>query len=311
MALCAESPQFLGGRYGDGRVRAFLIRLPSWGRLAAAALAGLLSQTPALAGDEDAGETRKVDSEHLFGFTEGADIGWRGEQEFESTTVALFGKAGSYTATGTESAYRNVITDGFRVSFAALTDYHSIHDFPGAADRNGFDFGGLSAEFRWQILERSNSPVGLTLSAMPVWRRFDDLAGEHVASYSAVTEILFDAAPIPDKLFAAFNLIYEPSVARAGDSWEHESSLEVSTAASYAIAGGVFAGGEIRYLSRDANGFFRGRGVFAGPSLYWKFSETAAVKAAWSFQIADEIAAGPGLGNFERNQAVFLFVKNF
>ena len=38
----------------------------------------------------------KIETEHIFGFTEGTDIGEKGEQEFEATTVARLGNPGSH-----------------------------------------------------------------------------------------------------------------------------------------------------------------------------------------------------------------------
>ena len=49
----------------------------------------------ALAQEEQAGST--VDSEHIFGFTEGADIGDKGESELESITIGRLGKQGYFT----------------------------------------------------------------------------------------------------------------------------------------------------------------------------------------------------------------------
>ena len=61
----------------------------------------------------------------------------------------------------------------------------------------------------------------------------------------------------------------------------------------------------------DEESFLSSRGLFAGPSLYLKLSATAAIKVAWSAEITEETARGPGLSNFERNQAIVLFVKSF
>ena len=41
----------------------------------------------------------EIETEHLFGFTTGSDVGSLGEREFEGATTARFGKrAGRYTA---------------------------------------------------------------------------------------------------------------------------------------------------------------------------------------------------------------------
>ncbi len=44
-------------------------------------------------GDEKNGDKAfEVDSEHIFGFTQGSDIGEKGELEFETEPTAAFGK---------------------------------------------------------------------------------------------------------------------------------------------------------------------------------------------------------------------------
>jgi len=261
--------------------------------------------------DADGTGKEKIETEHIFGFTEGTDIGEKGEQEFESTIVARLGKPGSYAAIVNESAYRNVIFDGFRLSFSALPEYYSIHSFPGLADRNQLDLSGLSSELRWQLLDRTNAPIGLSISLTPEWRRVDDPSGAYAETLSLPAGVALDAALVPDKLFMASNLIYDASITRSGSGWEHSSSLEVSTAASYAILPEVFIGAELRYIAWEEQSFLSTRGLFAGPSIYLKLSNTAALKVAWSAEIAEENARGPGLSNFERNQAIVLFVKSF
>ncbi len=253
----------------------------------------------------------KIETEHIFGFTEGTDIGAKGEREFESTAVGRFGQTGNYTAISNESAYRNVIFDGFRLSFSAFPEYYGVRDIPGLASRSRLDLGGLSSEFRWQVSDRTSFPIGLSLSLMPEWRRLDDPTGASAEGFEMPAAIAIDAALIPDKLFMASNLIYDPSILRSGGAWERDTSFEASTAASYALTPEVFVGAEIRYVSWDNQGLLSSRGLFAGPSLYLKLSKTMALKVAWSAEISNETVYGPGLPNFERNQAIVLFVKSF
>src|SRR5262249_332038 len=59
----------------------------------------------------------KIDSEHLFGFTEGSDIGSKGEREFKSETTLRSGKAaGSFTAVTSELELKYTLLDSFRLS---------------------------------------------------------------------------------------------------------------------------------------------------------------------------------------------------
>src|SRR5262249_28038802 len=77
-----------------------------------------------------------VDSEHLFGFTEGADIGKAGEREAETETIGRFGKsAGSYTAVTQNNSVKVVPFDNVRVSANAALAYFGISGVPDLQDR--------------------------------------------------------------------------------------------------------------------------------------------------------------------------------
>ena len=69
-------------------------RLPPVPRQLAVALAAcLLALGPAQAHEAaNPDEHEELDTEHIFGFTEGACIGEKGEQEIENTAVERFGK---------------------------------------------------------------------------------------------------------------------------------------------------------------------------------------------------------------------------
>jgi len=79
-------------------------------------LAAVMLPSLAHAHDWDSKEPEPVDTEHIFGFAEGADIGEKGESEFEITANGLAGKTGQYAGILNETALRYVVTDGFRAS---------------------------------------------------------------------------------------------------------------------------------------------------------------------------------------------------
>src|SRR5258707_646331 len=61
--------------------------------------------------------TAALDSEHLFGFTQGSDIGDRGELEGESEGTSRLGKRfGTYAAVTEVLELKYSITDNFRVA---------------------------------------------------------------------------------------------------------------------------------------------------------------------------------------------------
>jgi hypothetical protein len=272
-------------------------------------LAALLC--PALGQAQESRRVAGIDTEHIFGFTEGSDIGGKGEKEVESSLTGRFGKPGSYVALDNETSFRYGLLDGFRISIGTLLDYHGIRNVPDLADRSALNFNGLSSEFRWRVLERGTSPFGLTISFAPQWQRVDDVSGERVQSYVLPATILADVALIPDKMFAAFNLTYAPTFTRIGGAWQQENPLEVSAAGAHAIGSNVFLGAEIRHLTRNQDGFFTGHALFIGPSFFVKLSDTLTLKTTWSAQIPDETTGKLDLVNFERHQARAQFVYGF
>jgi hypothetical protein len=288
-------------------------KISMWRPLATSLLAAGLIFSAAARADEvkQKGEKHEgFDTEHIFGFTEGADIGEKGEIEAESGTVGAFGRsAGRYTSIDSETALRYVVVEGFRASVGAHYDYDNFHDVPGLPDRNAFNVAGLATELRWHPVERSSaSPVGMTLSLTPEWRRINE--GAISESYAVTAELLLDAEIIPGKFFTAFNLAYEPSVTRGEGAWEHEDALEIGLAAAFALTDNLVVGGEIRHLSSGDRGPFAAQALYVGPSVYYRFTKDFSLKFAWSEQIPSE-TGHLDLVNFERHQALLLLVKGF
>jgi hypothetical protein len=281
--------------------------------LAVPLAAAIIGLGPLLAHEAAApAEHEELDTEHIFGFTEGAYIGEKGEKEIENTAVERFGKSRGYSYFENETAFRSVIPDNIRFSFGTIVDGYAIQNGSGLSQRTGGGFDGVIGEVRWQPLERSKgSPLDLTLSFSPEWRRVDDATGAEANTYSGQTAILAVAAIDPDKLFVGFNFIYEPAVTRVFDGWQNDSSVEVSLAASYAIAPNIFVGAEVRHLNGSEQGLLSSHALYFGPSLYAKLSDTLAVKVTWSEQVPDGPNGRLDLENFERHQALLLLVKTF
>ena len=88
-------------------VRALPLRKAPRGALSRAILLivlAVLVATSSARGDpgKRADKTGEADTEHMFGFTEGSDIGKAGEKELETDSTGRFGKLGSsYNAVAT------------------------------------------------------------------------------------------------------------------------------------------------------------------------------------------------------------------
>ena len=282
--------------------------------LAAIWLGLIAAGTPAAANAHD------FDSEHLFGFTSGTDLGDPGEVELEFESEGSFGKrAGTYRAlTGMVELKYTSIQD-FRIAGIAGGSGHRIMGVPGLDDRNSAGFDSLAFDLRKRLLDRDTSGIGVAVSGEPFWSRRDEKSGEPVEAYGAQFLLMVDKELVKDKVLAAFNLLYVPQTSRSlvTGMRERDSTLAASAAISGRIAPGVFLGGEVRYL-RAYEGLglnsLAGQAFFVGPTLYVKVGSRLFVSLGWSVQVAGRATgiAGPlDLENFARHQTVFRIGASF
>ena len=266
------------------------------------------------------GEAGEIDTEHLFGFTIGTDVGSVGEREIEATTTARLAKrSGRYNAISQTLSAEFVPMENFRTEFGGAVVSHDIAGVSGFEDRRQIAFGGFFADLRYRLLDRANSPFGLAVGAEPRWGRIEDGSGARTSNYSVDFVVTADREIVADRIVAAVNLLYQPETARSKvtGTWSQESTAGVATALMARLQSGVFLGAEARYLRRyDGAGLdtLAGQAFFLGPTLYLKISKQAWMAAAWSAQIAGRSATATGpldFVNFERHQVRFLFGFNF
>ena len=255
---------------------------------------------------EQAGST--VDSEHIFGFTEGADIGNKGDNELESITVGRLGKQGDFAVLSNETSYRYGVEQNFRASVGIVTDYYSVHDTPGYLDRTGLRQGGLTSEFRWQFSEHDSAPIGLTLSFAPTWRRVNDPTPGQGQAYILPVTLLADHMFIPNQLFGAVNVTVAPTFNTVAGQSQSTQPFELSAALAGALGDRVFLGGEVRWAGQK---LFGDRALYIGPSLYVKLRENLTVKVAWSAQAPEFLIGRMNLAGFERHQLLLQVAYDF
>jgi hypothetical protein len=264
--------------------------------------------------------TETIETEHLFGFTIGSDVGEVGEREIEGTVTGRFAKqTGSYNAASSTLSAEFVPLPNLRTEFTGALVSYDIAGVSGLADQRYTAFGGLSADIRYRVLDRATAPFGFAIGAEPHWGRADDVTGEPVSQYGVDFVAAADWEVIPDRVVAAFNLLYQPETMRSKvtGTWSQESTAGVAFAVMAQVHSGILVGGEARYLRKyDGLGLdtFAGQGFFIGPTVYVKLSERAWITAAWSAQVAGQATASVGsldLVNFERRQARLLFGVNF
>jgi hypothetical protein len=262
----------------------------------------------------------EIDTEHLFGFTIGTDIGSTGEREFQSQTTGRFSKTGgNYRAVNQELELELVPVDNFRIELGSSFAAYDINGVAGLENRRQLDWQGVSLDLRYRLLSREAAPFGLTLAMESRANRFDDIAAAPARKYGTELTLALDRELIPNRVVAAFNLFYEPEWTHlfgVGLS-EQESTAGAAGAVMAQIRSGFLIGGEVRYFRKyDGIGLehLAGQALFAGPTAYVQLSGRSRITIAWSAQ-----AWGRGTGstvaldlvNFERHQARLTFGVNF
>lgn len=274
----------------------------------------------AFAEDGGRGGSEKVDTQFIFGFTMGAGVGEVGERELEHQTQAQWGKqGGQYVAATDQLRFEHAPFENFRFEIGAPVAYYGISGVAGLDDRRQGAFNGIVSEFRYRLLDAEQAPFQLTFGIEPHWNRTDEMRGAPVDNFGGELSVAIDRELVPNRLFAAVNLVYDPEASRprGGDPWQHESSAVVAGSLVTQTAPGIFVGAEARYLRKyDGLAFdsLLGNALFIGPNTYLRLTRTLAISAAWDFQLAGRASGSGGaldLASFTRQQALLRLEYNF
>jgi hypothetical protein len=261
-----------------------------------------------------------IDTEHLFGFMIGTDVGTVGEREFQSQTTGRFSKdAGTYRAIGQELELEFVPANNFRIQMGTAFSSHDIVGVPGFEDRRQLAWQGVSVDFRYRFLDRDKASFGLTFAVETHADRIDETTAALVRSYGTDLTLAIDRELVPDFVVAALNLTYQPEWTRLAGTGaaDQESTIGAAFAVMAQMRPGFFLGGEARYLRRyDGIDLeeLAGQALFIGPTAYFKLSDRSRLTLAWSAQVwgrATQPGSGLDLVNFERHQARLVFGFNF
>lgn len=253
-----------------------------------------------------------VDTEHLFGFTEGSDIGGPGERELESETTGRLGKRGGrFQAVDSALVLKLPLSERFRIAPGLSFAAYDIAGAPGLDDRQLMTLGGASVEARTRLLTRDEAPFGLTLNTVIGAGRIDPATGLGASGVSGEIGLLVDREIVPGQLVAGLNLVYALGQSRLNgqQNLQRASGLEVSAALAQKFAPGLFLGVEARYARAYADTAldrFSGEALYLGPTVYRELTHSTWISVAWGVQVAggESGAAQPrDLTNFDRHQA--------
>jgi len=263
--------------------------------------------------DEKKGGGDGIDTEHIFGFSMGSDIGAKGELELESEQVAGFGRrTGSYFAYSGLQLLNYTVTDNFRIAPGFIINSNRIRDVQGFDDVTQTGIGGVAVELRYKLIDREKAPFGLTLHLQPTWNRLDEATGLRVEQYSNELLALFDKEIIKDRLWGAINIGYGMAWSRFKDAgeWVHDSDFSFQAAASYQVFNGLLLGTEARYVrAYDGLGLdrFKGDALYLGPTFSTHLAANVGLSGTVNVRVAGKgrgTEDGLELANFERVQAM-------
>ena len=269
---------------------------------------------------EDASSWKDIETKYIFGFTTGSGIGLEGEKEFTVDSIGRFGKRdGHYAATETKYEFEFTPSQFIQIEFGALGSTHHIGGVTDLDDRRQVALSGAFAEFRYLAIERTSSnPLAVTLAVEPTVRLIDETSGAQVRNYEFETTINADLELLKNRLFAGFNLLYEPEVTwNALRETQREAKFGGSAALSLRIASNIVVGGEVWYLRHYDNAAlteFTGDAVMLGPTLYVQFTPKMFMVAAWNTQVWGREIGNPvslNLAEFQRNRARLKFAVEF
>ena len=257
----------------------------------------------------------------LFGFTDPTDVGNPGDRGLAFELNNRAGKrAGSYWSPSLKTEFSFTAAENFAVALSPWVTAHRIREVPTFDDRTATRFDGFSGEVSYRFLERtSTNRVAATLAMEPRVARVDDVTGERARVYGNEVKLLIDGVLVPGQLYGAINLNYAVATQElwSSETWLNSSGTNVSGALTYQLTNRVFAGIEGRWLTSFSGALLNqqmGWGVFAGPTMFVKVSDSAALNLVWTPQVLGRAAEANGdldLDNFERQQFRAKFATSF
>jgi hypothetical protein len=266
------------------------------------------------------GRAEGIDTEHIYAFMIGTDVGNLGEREFQTETTGRFSKeAGTYRAVGHQMELEFVPIKNFRIEVGTTLAAHNIESVPGFVDRTQVNWQGASLDLRYRFLDHETAPFGLTLALESHGNRIDEISAAPAHSYGTELTLALERDLSPDRVVATLNLGYLPEWTRfaGAAAEEQESTLAMAFGVMAKLRPGFLLGGEVRYFRRyDGIGLdqLAGQALFMGPTAYFQLSERARLTANWSVQAWGRPSgsnAALDLVNFERHQAKLVFGVNF
>ena len=226
-----------------------------------------------------------------FGYVYTAEIAEPGETEVTLWATDRRGKdAGHYDAQDYRLEIERGITEKFQASAYLNLASHHVRGLDGEfepVDRN-FGFQGLSAEFKYQVLNPEKQGFGFAIYAEPAWSRISKVKGGKVREFELELKAIVQKNFDDDRLVWATNLTLEPEWEREHEEivpgivnrpTEKELALEIATGLTYRVATKWWVGVEGPYHSVYpdwTHGLHRENyAVYGGPTVHYDAGKLA------------------------------------
>jgi opacity protein-like surface antigen len=284
----------------------------------------------------------EIETHYIFGFTDGADIDAEGEKELEVYTTVGWRRRrmviapddpdaltklasgmpnGDYRMLSQKIEFEHTLTQNFQYALGVTGMNHQIGGVQGLDNLHNTSLYGMSGEFRYVLLGRGpESPFGVTIQTEPEWGHVSSSSGQRETAFSTETRLVVDTELVPNRLYAAANVVYEPEVARGlgENKWGQESTLGLTGAMTYRLTPRIALGGDLQYYRLHSGGFafdrLEGQSFYVGPHIHVRFARKAFVAASFATQVAGH-AVGDihslDMTNFNRNMARVQFGIEF
>ena len=200
--------------------------------------------------------------ERFFTYVYDADVLPKGQIEFEQWLTHRRGKSGQ---TFSAWDFREEIEYGLceNLSTALYLNFRQVNQTDqSGTDVDSFRFKGISAEFKYRLLNPEKHPVGLALYLEPTYN------GNEVE----LEEKIILSKNFGEKWVTAFNVSTEQEWEREAGATKEETTLEFSAGVAYRLNPNWSLGLEARHHRVfDGLGFQNelGRAWFVGPNVHY------------------------------------------
>ena len=207
--------------------------------------------------------TVSADERH-FTYSYEADVLPRGALEFEQWITNRAGKDdGHFSRWDFRSELEYGLTDTLVTAiYLNFSDTYFSPDDPNLESEREFEFGGISSEWKWQLLNPQIDPVGVVLYA----------EGTYASDEYELEEKIIVSSNLSESLIFAVNAAIEQEWEVEHGDTVKEGKLELTSGLSYALSPHWSLGAEIRNL-REYETFDLSNEMrtvwYAGPVLHY------------------------------------------